>query len=72
MQNDLVNTFGLAAALKLPRSWLIDEADAGRIPFLRVGKLRMFNPEAVERVLAERAASAPYEAHPTGKGADRA
>lgn len=46
----------LAFELKLPREWLHDEAGAGRIPCLKVGRRYFFNPEAVERTLAKRAA----------------
>ena len=45
----------LASALALPRGWLRDEADAGRIPCLRVGTRRMFDVQAVRDSLAERA-----------------
>ncbi|QDV88998.1 hypothetical protein RAS2_00570 [Phycisphaerae bacterium RAS2] len=45
----------------LPVAWLRAEADAGRIPCLRVGRRRLFNLEAVRRVLAERAAMKPAE-----------
>jgi hypothetical protein len=45
----------LAARLRLPADWLRAEALSGRIPCLRVGKKMLFNAEAVERVLAERA-----------------
>ncbi|MCK6484912.1 MAG: helix-turn-helix domain-containing protein [Phycisphaerae bacterium] len=48
---------GLARELKLPRTWLAAEARGGRIPFLKVGRRLRFNPDAVRRVLAERAAA---------------
>lgn len=48
---------GLARELRLPREWLITEADAGRLPCLRVGKKRLFNLNAVRVALAERAAA---------------
>jgi hypothetical protein len=47
----------LAARIRLPASWLRVEALAGRIPCLRVGRKLLFNPEAVERALAEQAAN---------------
>lgn len=37
-------------------AWLRREAKAGRIPCLRVGRRLLFNTDAVERLLAERAA----------------
>jgi hypothetical protein len=46
----------LARELKLPRDWLRAEAEAGRIPCLRVGRKLLFSPRAVEAALAERAA----------------
>ena len=45
----------LANQLGLPARWLKAEAVAGRIPYLRVGRSLRFNPEHVERVLADRA-----------------
>lgn len=45
----------LADHLALPASWLKREADAGRLPCLRVGRRRMFDPESVRRELARRA-----------------
>ena len=47
----------LADALKLPKSWIKAEADAGRIPHLRIGKRYRFSYEAVVRALAEQAAN---------------
>jgi hypothetical protein len=55
MPDLFVTLVDLAERLKLPRDWLRYEADAGRIPCLRVrGRLR-FNPFAVELALAVRA-----------------
>lgn len=45
----------LSAALALPKGWLKIEADAGRIPCLRVNSRRMFDLQAVRTSLAERA-----------------
>ena len=57
METDIfVNLFGLARVLSLPRDWLKGEADAGRIPFLRIGRQRFYNPNAVRERLAARAA----------------
>lgn len=57
----LVNTLGLARRLRLPAAWLRAEAVAGRIPSLRAGRRLLFNVEAVERTLLERAAAIPQE-----------
>jgi hypothetical protein len=52
----LVNVFGLSRRLRLPAAWLRVEAKARRIPSLRAGRRVLFNVEAVERVLLDRAA----------------
>ena len=52
----------LAQRLGLPAAWLRAEAEAGRIPSLRAGRRLLFNPEAVEDALIERASEG-------GKGA---
>jgi excisionase family DNA binding protein len=52
----LLSLPALAEALKLPESWIKAEADAGRIPHLRIGKRYRFNRETVVAVLAHRAA----------------
>jgi excisionase family DNA binding protein len=55
--SDLVTLHQLAARLRLSREWLREEALAGRLPCLRVGRKLLFNLPAVERILAERAAT---------------
>ena len=45
-----------AARLGLPKAWLMNEADAGRLPCLRIGRRMLFNIDAVERALSARAA----------------
>ena len=54
-----------AVRLGVPAAWLRAEADAGRVPHLRVGRRLMVNPQAVERVLLDRARQAG------GEGVDR-
>lgn len=49
----------LSAICGLSETWLRDEANAGRIPHLKIGKRVMFNPDAVERALIERSAHQP-------------
>ena len=51
----------LATTLGLPRQWLKTEADAGRIPFLKAGRRRVFDPDAVARVLSDRASARTSE-----------
>jgi excisionase family DNA binding protein len=46
----------MARRLGVTNEWLRAEADAGRVPCLRAGKRYLFNPEAVQQVLARRAA----------------
>lgn len=53
---NIVPLEGLARRLRVSKAFLHREAIAGRIPSLRAGKRRLFNPEAVEAALAERAA----------------
>lgn len=45
----------LAYRTGLSASWLKAEARAGRIPSLRMGRRRMFNIDAVEAAILERA-----------------
>ena len=45
----------LARRLGLPAAWLKSEAEAGRLPHLRTSRRLMFNLNAVERILSERA-----------------
>jgi excisionase family DNA binding protein len=52
----LLSLPALAEALKLPQSWIKAEADAGKLPHLKIGKRYCFNRDAVVRALAERAA----------------
>ena len=46
----------MARQLGLRPAWLRAEAEAGRIPCLKAGRLLLFNPKAVARILAARAA----------------
>jgi hypothetical protein len=45
-----------AGRLNVPKKWLREEAQAGRIPCLICGEFLRFNPAEVERVLLARAA----------------
>ena len=42
--------------LALPGKWLRQEVDAGRIPYLQVGRRRLFDLETVRAALAKRSA----------------
>ena len=50
-----------AGLLGVPVAWLRDEAKAGRVPYLKVGRRILFDPETVERVLVERLQNDPPE-----------
>lgn len=56
MSDKLIDVGSLAEQTGLPMRWLVREADAGRLPCLRVGRRRMFSLEAVRSALAERMA----------------
>ena len=47
----------LSRLLGLPAAWLKSEAEAGRLPHLRIGERLRFNVRDVERTLAERASA---------------
>jgi excisionase family DNA binding protein len=51
----LLNLGPMARRLRVTTSWLRAEADAGRIPHVKAGRAYLFDPEAVEKVLLERA-----------------
>lgn len=53
----------MARRLRVTTAWLRSEADAGRIPCLRAGRRYLFAPDAVERVLSDRAATEKAAAH---------
>jgi len=57
----LTNLAGLASQLRLPGAWLRSQALAGNIPCLKVGRKLLFNPGAVEKTLAVRAATGRLE-----------
>lgn len=45
----------MARRLRVPQSWLRGEAEGGRVPCLRAGRQILFEPDATERVIVERA-----------------
>jgi hypothetical protein len=55
MNNKLTNLLELSQRLRIPVKWLKAEALAGRIPHLKAGRKLLFNIEAVEYALSERA-----------------
>jgi len=58
INEQLLSLPALARALNLPEAWIKAEADAGRLPHLKIGKRYRFNSTAVVRTLADRAAMA--------------
>lgn len=52
-----------ARRLGVPATWLLDEALAGHIPYLRTRWRLLVDPDEVERVLRARAGSTP-DRHP--------
>ena len=55
----LLTTGAMARRLRVRVRWLRAEAEAGRIPHVRAEDQYLFEPEAVERVLIERARCGP-------------
>ena len=56
-QSRLLPVGAMARRLRVPVKWLREEAETGRVPCLMAGKAILFDPEAVECVLLERAQS---------------
>lgn len=54
MDAKLLTLNQLSERTGLPAAWLRREADAGRLPCIRAGRLRMFDLAAVLKALAER------------------
>jgi len=54
MDTKLLTLNQLAERTGLPVAWLRREADAGRLPCIRAGRLRMFDLVAVLKALAVR------------------
>lgn len=52
----------MARRLRVPVAWLRQECKAGRIPHVPAGKAFLFNPEAVEIALLQRAERTPEKA----------
>lgn len=44
----------MARRVRVPAKWLRAEAESGRIPHLKAGNVLLFDPETVERLIAER------------------
>ncbi len=55
MPDELLTIRQAAEQVNLPVRWLKAEAEAGRIPHLRIGRRLMFNLQAVRKALLDRA-----------------
>ena len=55
--NSLYTVRELATKLRLPVGWLKTEAQASRLPHLKVGRKLWFNLSAVEEALSKRAST---------------
>ena len=51
----------MARRLRVSVRWLREEAEAGRVPALSAERQMLFNPDAVEHALSERAAQPQRE-----------
>ena len=54
-ERKLLPTGPMARRLRVPVGWLRQEAEARRVPALRAGRVFLFDPNAVEIALLERA-----------------
>jgi hypothetical protein len=59
IQSKLLPVGPMARRLRVPVRWLRAEAEAGRIPCLKAERSILFDPDAVEAVLLERARQKP-------------
>lgn len=57
MDNKFLSLGELAETTGLPVGWIKRETDAGNIPYLQVGRRRMYDLRRVREVLDQRAAS---------------
>jgi len=57
----LLTTRGIARHFGLPVAWVVTEADAGRLPHLKVGRRRLFSTVAVHQALLKAASLLPKE-----------
>lgn len=54
--SELLSLLRMARRLGVTQQWLRAEADAGRVPCLKAGKRYLFNADAVQQALADKAA----------------
>ena len=47
----------MAHQLRVTTKWLRNEAESGRVPYLKADRRLLFDPETIERLLLERASA---------------
>ena len=55
IEKQLLKAGQTARKLGVPVGWLRTEAEAGRLPHLKAGRILLFEPKRVEQILIERA-----------------
>ena len=59
----------LSTVLGMPKTWLRDEANGGRLPCLMIGNRRYFDADLVREALADRARASTRQTQvPTDEG----
>lgn len=66
---ELLSLARMARCLGVTQQWLRAEADACRVPRLKAGNRYLFNTEAVQKALADRAALTQQDAKEVGDDA---
>ena len=56
----LLNSKAASRRLQVPEAWLIEEAQAGRLPHVQAGAVTLFDFEAVESAIIARAKEMPH------------
>jgi excisionase family DNA binding protein len=64
----LIDAKAASRLLGVPHTWLLAQARAGRIPHHRLGHYVRFNPEDLNRWLAETRSGPRHGGHGTGLG----
>lgn len=61
--DDLLSLPRMARRLGVAQGWLREQADSGTIPCLKAGNRYLFEPIAVQKLLAQQAANSHRGAH---------
>ncbi len=59
MIEEVVSLPRMARRLQVTQVWLREKAESGLIPHLPAGRRLLFNPDAVQKALAQEAAKSP-------------